>query len=51
MENDQDRLIRIITNMLLNAQKFTQKGHIKFSMKCLMNKKSTASAPSTQGDP
>ncbi|TNV86947.1 hypothetical protein FGO68_gene10164 [Halteria grandinella] len=39
MENDQDRLVRIVTNMLLNAQKFTQKGVIKFHIKCIPNKK------------
>ncbi len=39
MDNDQERLIRVILNMLLNAQKYTQKGFIKFQVKSLVNKK------------
>ena len=41
MENDQDRIIRIIVNMLLNAQKFTQSGFIKFQVRQIINKRNT----------
>ena len=39
MTNDQERLMRIILNILLNAQKFTQQGFIKFTIKSVQPKK------------
>ena len=37
INSDQERLKRIILNLLLNAQKYTQTGFIKFSIKYVKN--------------
>ncbi|CDW79053.1 multi-sensor hybrid histidine kinase [Stylonychia lemnae] len=42
MENDQDRIIRIVLNLLLNAQKFTPQGQIKFTMKGISQKRDSS---------
>eukprot|EP00347_Sterkiella_histriomuscorum_P019208 403342524 len=46
IESDQERIIRIVLNLLLNAQKFTQSGFIKFTMKSVMQKRDVSTPQS-----